>query len=544
MRHVQSLILLEFRMFPIRRALAAALVLAVSPFAAADEPPQVLKSATWFSPGASAWGLYTVDQGSVLGAYWFTYDENGKPTWFMGVTTPQQNGNYSGEVLRFTGVPYAQIVGQAHNPPSRIGRIDLSFDDDGGMDFTFTEDEKDGESLVLKYPMIHFPFGDRDIACEVAEGSRAQATNYTDMWWSPDSSGWGVHLSHLDTDLFATWYTYDTDGRGVFMIGSPVLQEDGSYQGKLYRQISGEPYKSTGSPAQDGREQEIGTVALRFIDGEHARFTYTIGNVTQTKDIQRFAFGNKQSVCKVVPYQSPTTGGGNGGDPAPAGEECYPPYRIGDVRTLRSTSTSNGTTSPPHQYTETIVGNATFNGQSGFRQEVYGPTSGATGVYSNVYLGNGDNSIASFGAEALDPANGQIISTSRNNPSRVESPRYFQNGETVVIDFKVNSTSAAGNGLTEIHSTFKLLGRESVIVPGGTFNACKLHITVEERSNIAGVNTLTQFEGTTWTDARFGRVKQVTAGTSTVNAFGQSFVTQIGSSEELIEATMNGQHTP
>ncbi len=533
-------------MSPIRRALAAALALAVSPLAFADDAPEVLKSATWYSPEGIGWGLYTVDQGSVLGAYWFTYDENGKPTWFMGVTTPQESGGYRGEVLRFTGVPYAQIVGQAYNPPTRIGRMDLAFDDEGRMDFSFTEDDKDGDgqSLVIEHAMNRFPFGDRDIACEVVEGSRTQASNYTDMWWSPESSGWGVHLSHLDADLFATWYTYDAEGRGVFMIGTPTRQEDGSFQGKLYAQISGEPYKSTGSPAQDGREEEIGTVGFRFIDGEHARFTYTIGNVSQTKDIERFVFGDKQTVCKVVPYQAPSTGGGNGGGSTPAGEECSPPYRIGDVRTLRSTSTSSGTTSAPHQYTETVVGNATFNGQSGFVQEVYGPTSGATGVYSKVYVGNGDNAIASFGAEAIDPANGQVVSTSRNDPSRVEASRFFQAGETVTIDYKVNSTSAGGNGLTQMHTTYKLLGRESVTVPGGTFNACKLHITVEERTSVAGVNTLTQLEGTTWTDARFGRVKQVTDGTSTVNAYGQNFVTPISSAEELIEATMNGQHTP
>ena len=32
------------------------------------------------------------------------------------------------------------------------------------------------------------------------------AANYTDHWWNPDESGWGVTLAHHNDKLFAVWY--------------------------------------------------------------------------------------------------------------------------------------------------------------------------------------------------------------------------------------------------------------------------------------------------------------------------------------------------
>ena len=40
----------------------------------------------------------------------------------------------------------------------------------------------------------------------------AHAENYSDMWFNPGESGWGVTIADHETQLFAVWYTYDTDG--------------------------------------------------------------------------------------------------------------------------------------------------------------------------------------------------------------------------------------------------------------------------------------------------------------------------------------------
>ena len=96
----------------------------------------------------------------------------------------------------------------------------------------------------------------------------------------------------------------------------------------------------------------------------------------------------------------------------------------------------------------------------------------------------------------------------------------------------------------DVYSTWKLVGRESVTVPAGTFNACKFEITAGENSSISGVSTDTDLTGTAWTHAPVGLVKQVTTGTSRVTGFGQNISNTLSSTQELLSATMGGQTTP
>mgnify|MGYP006193378603 CR=1 FL=1 len=56
----------------------------------------------------------TIDFGDVIAPTWYTYDENGDAVWFLVAgALPQQDGSYAGDVYRFTGVPFEQIVGEA-----------------------------------------------------------------------------------------------------------------------------------------------------------------------------------------------------------------------------------------------------------------------------------------------------------------------------------------------------------------------------------------------------------------------------------------------
>ncbi len=520
------------------RSLTLTLALAFAPALHAYEPGAQTHSASWWDPADSGWGVVTLDQGNVLGPYWFSYDEEGRPSWLMGLTLPQEDGSYTGELHRFTGTPFMQIgADRANQPGSVVGTVTLDFDSDPKkMRFVTTID---GNTTVRN--LTRFNFSGKDMVCKAAPAARTEATNYSDMWWEPSTSGWGINIMHLDENLYGQWYTYEVPGRAVFMTLGLTRQVDGSFAGGVYRQKDGgRPFKAgTHESSQPGSE-EIGSASLIFLDGNRAEFDYVVGEEQGHHVLQRFQFGTVANLCEVKPYN---IGGGDDDDDDGGtgdGELCYPPYRTGDSRKLRSTGTSNGTPGDTHVYTETIAGNATFNGQSGLVQKI----SDSTGVYANNYLGNGDGSILSFGAEALDPASGQVISTSRNDPARVEMSRRFQVGETVSIDYGVNSTSAAGNGRTNITTTYRLLGRESVAVPAGIFNACKFEVTIEESTSVAGVTTRTLLSGHNWTDGNFGRIKQEFEGSSTVTAFGFGTVTQLTSVEELLEATMDGEHKP
>jgi hypothetical protein len=261
----------------------------------------LMKSATWWDPEESGWGLFTIDQGNVIAPGWFTYDETGKPTWFLVPgAVPQSDGSFAGPVCRFSGVPLAQINGNAADPCQPIGSARLNFVGNTRLDFEYTIG-----SITQTKSLTRFPFAGRDIVCEPSPTpSRAAAANFSDLWWAaPESEGWGVHMSHVDDSLFATWYTYDTDRRAVFYVGVTSRQPNGSFSGPILLQNNGTPFlQIDGSPASSGA-QPVGTMTVDFSDGETATFSYSFtGGISQTKPLSRFQFGSAASVCRTVSF--------------------------------------------------------------------------------------------------------------------------------------------------------------------------------------------------------------------------------------------------
>jgi hypothetical protein len=125
----------------------------------------------------------------------------------------------------------------------------------------------------------------------------ATAENYSDIWWNPSESGWGVTIADHETNLFAVLYVYRPDGRpvwytipgGVFSEGRRILQGD------VYG-TKGPPYTSAIFNSSLVTATKVGNAAFDFTPPGLAAgtvlLTYTINGVSQTKQIQRGAFGN------------------------------------------------------------------------------------------------------------------------------------------------------------------------------------------------------------------------------------------------------------
>ncbi len=522
-----------------KKVLIAALALALSP-ALHAESPTTTHSGNWWDPADSGWGVATLDQGNILGPYWFTYDEQGRPMWLMGIGLPQADGSYAGDLYRFTGTPFQQIDKPAITAETLVGTVKLSFaEDPHSMRFTTTIDGQ-----TVNRDLTRFDFAGKDVVCKGVASARADMTNYTDMWWQPATTGWGINVIHLDEHIYGQWYTYETPEQPVFMTLNLDRQADGSYQGTVFRQKDGgRPFKSASSTASEPGAEDVGTASLIFLDGTRAEFDYVVGADVGHHVLQRFQFGDTANQCEVQPY-STDGGGDDGGDGDTNGELCWPAHALNDTRTLRSIGTSNGVTEEPYVFTETIIGPATFNGETGFKQSLSSTIYPGDGVYAYHYLGNGDGTFASFGAEALDPNTKQIIGTSKNNPTRVDMSRRFVIGETVAIDYVVNSTSAAGNTREDMKLTYRLVGKESITVEAGTFTACKFESTMDLRTDIAGVKLHTQTSGFTWSDPTFGKLKETFNSTSEVIAYGQTSTSTGAQDIELLSGKMGGQQRP
>ena len=119
-----------------------------------------------------------------------------------------------------------------------------------------------------------------------AAAGRAAATDYTDIWWIPAESGWGVNVVQSESFLFITFFIYGADGKPTWFAGNATLDGSGNYNGTLYA-TTGTYYVApwmTGNQTTTG----TGTVSFQPTGPTTAKLVYTVNGVgTVTKAIQR-----------------------------------------------------------------------------------------------------------------------------------------------------------------------------------------------------------------------------------------------------------------
>lgn len=260
-------------------------------------PPLPYMTSLWWNPNESGWGLNLNQQGSLMFATLFTYDSSRAPMWLVmsGGALQADGVSFTGDLFRTTGPafnanPFTPIG------PSNVTRV-------GSMTVSFSE----ANAGVLRYDvngvqvtksMQRQVYGTSAANCLPTGESRVSATNYQDLWWNPAESGWGVNLTHQDNTLFATLFTYEAGGNGVWLVMSAgVRQLDGSYLGDLYK-VSGSAFNATPFvPTSLADITQVGTMRVRFADGNNGTLTYTVNGASVTKSITRQEFSTPVSAC-------------------------------------------------------------------------------------------------------------------------------------------------------------------------------------------------------------------------------------------------------
>jgi hypothetical protein len=121
-------------------------------------------------------------------------------------------------------------------------------------------------------------------------GTVAPPIDYTDLWWNPAESGWGMAIAHKFANMFLAWYVYDASGRPVWYVASncAVGSSPSACSGTLYR-TTGPGFGPTFDASQV-RVFEAGTVSIAFTNGDNGIITYTVDGVTATKALTRQLF--------------------------------------------------------------------------------------------------------------------------------------------------------------------------------------------------------------------------------------------------------------
>ncbi len=129
----------------------------------------------------------------------------------------------------------------------------------------------------------------------------AVSPNYTGLWWIPTESGWGINTNHQGDVLFATLFTYATDGEALWLVASNLArQADGSFTGQLFRTRGPAYFSSPWNPSAV-TATAVGTMTWRFNGTTSAQLVYTFEGRTVTKNVVR------QDFASPVPTCTPTT---------------------------------------------------------------------------------------------------------------------------------------------------------------------------------------------------------------------------------------------
>ena len=119
-----------------------------------------------------------------------------------------------------------------------------------------------------------------------AAAQSVPATSYTDMWWNPSESGWGVSIAqHAGSNqVFAVWYTYDPRAPDPVQENKPlwIVMPGGSWPSPTT--LTGPVYVTNGTPFFQPwpnpnpafTATRVGTFTFSFSDASHGTFNYDI----------------------------------------------------------------------------------------------------------------------------------------------------------------------------------------------------------------------------------------------------------------------------
>jgi hypothetical protein len=269
------------------------LKLAVASVSAASVPSNY--TALWWNFDESGWGINFSHQGDIVFGTLFTYDAAGKPMWLsLSSGARQSTGVYSGKLSRTTGPPFNADpftpIGASNQ--REVGTMTVTFAGDTAA-LAYTVDGVAVNKVVRK-----LVFGSHAADCRPTTASRASLTNYQDLWWNAAESGWGINITHQDDVIFATLFTYDASGNGLWLVLSAATrQADGSYAGELYR-TTGPAFNATPFVAiGPSNYTKVGTMQLKFSDGERGTLTYSVDGVGVVKSIERLVFSSPAPAC-------------------------------------------------------------------------------------------------------------------------------------------------------------------------------------------------------------------------------------------------------
>ena len=234
----------------------------------------------WWNPNESGWGAHFTQRRNILFAAWYTYDGSGNPMWYVSSSCAMPEGStgtsgtcngtlYSVTGPAFFGVPFDS----SKVKPTAVGTLQVAFQDANNANMTWV-----------------LPSQTRTVAItrQLFAAGATPAIDYSDLWWNPSESGWGMGIAQQANVMFVTWYVYDDSGKPMWYVASNCAVNGNGCSGTLYR-TSGPPFGPTFNTSAV-QVSTAGTVTLTFSDPNNGMLSFTVDGKSGTKAITRQLF--------------------------------------------------------------------------------------------------------------------------------------------------------------------------------------------------------------------------------------------------------------
>ena len=238
-------------------------------------------SGLWWNPAESGWGIDFTQRGNIVFAVWYTYDAAGAPKWYVAsrceLPASSAAGSCSAPLYEATGPGF---FGTSFDPAavhlSQAGTLSLSFSDANTGTMSYSVAGEARSVAIVRQPL--------------PGGTVPPPVDYTDLWWNPAESGWGLAVTHRFNVIFLAWFVYDASGKPTWLVASDCAMN--AYQdtcsGALYR-AQGPPFGASFDPGRVTLSP-AGTVQLVFTDPNSAVLVCILDGVNTTKYLIRQLF--------------------------------------------------------------------------------------------------------------------------------------------------------------------------------------------------------------------------------------------------------------
>ena len=227
------------------------------------------------------------------------YPSRRKALLWLSMTANKSASNpdtYTGQLVQTHGPAFSAVpFDPMQVTRSVVGNGTLTFTDANNGSFAYsvtTAASIQARALTQQVKTLtRQTFGTLPACSFSAQANPVATTNYQDLWWAAggSESGWGLNLTHQAATIFATWFTYDTDGTPLWLSATLSKGVGESFSGALLK-TAGPAFNAVPFDPNAVTRSTVGSATLSFSDGNTGAFDYTVNTVTQHKAIMRQLF--------------------------------------------------------------------------------------------------------------------------------------------------------------------------------------------------------------------------------------------------------------